>query len=231
MKLATLFQPFKDKLQHPRIAFTISLSMGQNGKKQTGNNTALQGQEVQSLDISGTCFHPHSLYPSFYLLFQTRGSKPWDGWAERCKGFQKRTESDCCSTWGAKTKEPSLPVGLWESGLWSGPERESSLMKYWCFFFNCVLWELSLLSGCVRWSTILLCASLDENGLDYAAQGVLSALMGLMMTPHSGPELVRDLIKRRGTFNQSTPIAKYTHKWCVSDNIFTRSWQQSLHMT
>lgn len=60
------------------------------------------------------------------------------------------------------------------------------------FFFNCVLWELSLLSGCVRWSTILLRASLDENGLDYAAQGVLSALMGLMMTPHFWPELVRD---------------------------------------
>lgn len=58
-------------------------------------------------------------------------------------------------------------------------------------FFNCVLWELSLLLGCVRWSTILLRARLYENRLDRGAQGVLSALMGPMMTPHSGPELVR----------------------------------------
>lgn len=102
----------------------------------------------------------------FYLLVQKRGSKLRDGWVERCEVW---TESDCCSTWGAKTKEPSLPVGLWESRLWSGPERESSLMKYWCFFFNCVLWELSLLAGCVRWSTIVLRSSLDKNGLDYTA--------------------------------------------------------------
>lgn len=76
---------FKDKLQRPPFAFTISLTIGQHGGKKTGNNTALQGQEVQSLDISGTCFHPYSLYSSFYLLFQKRGSKPRDGWAERCK--------------------------------------------------------------------------------------------------------------------------------------------------
>lgn len=145
-----------------------------------------------------------------------------------------KAKSDCCSTWGAKTKEPSLPVGLWESRLWSGPERESSLMKYWCFFFNCVLWEPSLLSGCVPWSTILLRASLDENGLDYTAQGLWLALMGLMMTPHSrlnwsGTFFL--LIKRRGMFNQSTSIGKYTHNICVSDKILTQSWQQSLHMT
>lgn len=116
------------------------------------------------------------------------------GWA--LQGFfQKRTESDCCSTWGAKTKEPSLPVGLWESRLWSGPERESSLMKYWCFLF--FLTESCGSSVCSQ----DVCAdpqycsapSLDENGLDSSAQGVLSVLMGLMMTPHSGPELVRDL--------------------------------------
>lgn len=166
--------------------------MGKSGKrKKTGNNKALQGQEVQSLDISGTCFHPHSLYSCLLPpLPKTRQQAArWMGWA--LQDFQKRTESDCCSTWGAKTKEPSLPVGLWESRLWSGPERESSLMKYWCFFFNCVLWELSLLLGCVRWSTILLRARLYENRLDRGAQGVLSALIGPMMTPHSGPELVK----------------------------------------
>lgn len=111
--------------------------MGKSGKrKKTGNNKALQGQEVQSLDISGTCFHPHSLYSCLLPpLPKTRQQAArWMGWA--LQDFQKRTESDCCSTWGAKTKEPSLPVGLWESRLWSGPERESSLMKYWCFFLT-----------------------------------------------------------------------------------------------
>lgn len=181
--------------------FTPLLSLWFKLGKITGNNTALQGQEVQSLDISGTCFHPHSLYPSLYLLFQKQDSKPGDGWAELLQGFQKRTESDCCSTWGAKTKEPSLPVGLWESRLWSGPERESSLMKYWCFSFSFVLFFLTESCGssvcsqdvCAdpQHSSVLRQIRIDSNN---GARGVLSALMGLMITPQTGPALVRDLI-------------------------------------
>lgn len=46
-------------------------------------------EKVQRVDISGTCFHPHSLYPFLYLPVQKRGSKLRDGWAERVARFPK----------------------------------------------------------------------------------------------------------------------------------------------
>lgn len=79
-------------VRHLLLSPFLSLR-GQPRKHRTGNNTALQGQEVQSLDISGTCFHPRALHPSLYLLFQVRVGKLRDGWAERCKGFSKSEQS------------------------------------------------------------------------------------------------------------------------------------------
>lgn len=59
MTFAILWQSFRKKLSETNC-FTISFTVGQHEKKKK-KETIQQGQEVQSLDISGTCFHPHSL--------------------------------------------------------------------------------------------------------------------------------------------------------------------------
>lgn len=156
-------------LKHPLCASAL-VSLWAKLEKQV----TTQCQEVRKLNLWTSLDHVLTfavLYPFFYLLAQKQASKLRDGWAECCMVSKSELSLTAAAAAAlparSKTKEPSLPVGLWVSRLWSGPERESSLMKYWCFslsffFFNCVLWELSLLCGCTRWSTALLRTSLPH---------------------------------------------------------------------
>lgn len=142
------------------FVFTVSSRYGPTwGNKQNKQET-IQHYQVRKVRL-WTFLENFITLMVPLLRLSNEGSKQWDGRAECWKVSKSEPSLTRWSTWGAKTKEPSLPVRLWELRLWSGPERESSLMKYWCFsflffFFNCVLWELGLLSGCTCWTTLLL---------------------------------------------------------------------------
>lgn len=96
------------------LVFKKKKTKHKNGPR---NNTTQQGQKVQRvqqrvlvLALSGT------LSPLLYLLSR----KQCDGQAERVAGSLKKSEQSLTAALPEeerKTKEPSLPVGLWESRL------------------------------------------------------------------------------------------------------------------
>lgn len=74
-------------MNYNSIVFTISLTMGKSGKREK-KQEIIKHYKAKKFNLWTSLEHVFTLTVStraFYRLFQKRGSKRRDGWAERCK--------------------------------------------------------------------------------------------------------------------------------------------------